>query len=653
MSTRRAAGLGAAALLAVYAATLAPGVTFWDAGEFIAAAHSLGIPHPPGTPLFVLLLHVWAAAWGTVLPYAEASNLFSACCTAAAAGVAGWLVARAREVDAPATAFAAALGVGGMSTIWLNATETEVYAAALLLAVLTLAAADRASRESGARWLALTAFLVMLAVPVHLSALVVTPAAIMLVAQRRGGADSERALVLGGVWLLAIGAGRVSGPLAAAGLAVIAAAGVAWRWRRGTRRGVLVAGALVGVSVVALSGVLFMLVRARFDPFINQGNPSTWAALLDVVARRQYDVAGLWPRQAPAWLQLANVGQYADWQIALGLGPTVLPSVGRTLATVAFLALGVYGAARHRLDDPRTWRGVLTLLICGSIGVAAYLNLKAGPSIGAGVLPASAPHEARERDYFFTFAFLAWGVWIGYGAVALARRGRLPVGIGLIVAALPIALNWSAVSRRATPDARLPVTWARMLLDATPTHGVLMAAGDNDTYPVWYLQEVEGYRRDVRVVTLPLMPAAWYRAELHRRGNLLPASAVVEWDADDVSAAMEIARRAEAEGRPVAVSLYVDRSDREAIGSAWRANGMTFVLDPAAREAADADVIVPDTAWAARLATVAAPVLGRVARPSTDPAPAYFQSLMRCPEYLVKRARGAESPSLDSLCNFR
>src|SRR5262249_59180770 len=92
LTPRRAALLAGAVLAVVYVATLAPSVTFWDAGEFIAAAHSLGIPHPPGTPLFVLLLNSWARVLG-FLRFAVATNFFSAACTAAAAGLTAPLVA--------------------------------------------------------------------------------------------------------------------------------------------------------------------------------------------------------------------------------------------------------------------------------------------------------------------------------------------------------------------------------------------------------------------------------------------------------------------------------------------------------------------------------------------------------------------------------
>src|SRR6476620_9855476 len=112
-------------LLCVYIATLAPTVTYWDAGEFLSAIHSLGIPHPPGTPLFILIGNVWAKLFSPVFGYAMSVNLLSAVCTAGACGVAALLMQRWTR-DALASA-AGGLTAGVMSSVWLNATETEVY----------------------------------------------------------------------------------------------------------------------------------------------------------------------------------------------------------------------------------------------------------------------------------------------------------------------------------------------------------------------------------------------------------------------------------------------------------------------------------------------------------------------------------------------
>ena len=78
--------LAAAGLVLLgYVLTLAPTVTFWDAGEFIAASKTLGIPHPPGTPLFVMIAHVWALLF-PLGEYAVKTNLLSAILSAAGAG---------------------------------------------------------------------------------------------------------------------------------------------------------------------------------------------------------------------------------------------------------------------------------------------------------------------------------------------------------------------------------------------------------------------------------------------------------------------------------------------------------------------------------------------------------------------------------------
>ncbi|MEO7042859.1 MAG: DUF2723 domain-containing protein, partial [Gemmatimonadaceae bacterium] len=393
-------------LFAVYCATLARGVTFWDAGEFQAAIHSLGIPHPPGTPLFILLAKVWSMVAAPIVGFTIAVNAFSALCTALAFGIVANVFWRSTR-DAVAS-FAAALTAGLMSTVWLNATETEVYACSLLGAFVIVWGAHKYAQTLERRWVVLTLYTCGLAWSLHLTALLTVPVAFYFIAfaQKR---PNIRTIVIG---LL--------------------------------------------LSVLGGSAILFMLIRAQHDPAINQGNPSTVGALIDVVFRHQYDVAPLWPRRAPLWLQFGNVFEYADWQVALGLGPEPGPTIARTTVTVLYALLGIYGSMRHRIINRSSWRAWMILLVTTSIGVVLYLNLHAGASYGDGILPPGAKHEARDRDYFFTWAFVCWGAWAGFGAVRLARavalrsratveRSRDIVSAAVVVAVLPMVLNWSAV----------------------------------------------------------------------------------------------------------------------------------------------------------------------------------------------------------------
>jgi hypothetical protein len=300
---------------------------------------------------------------------------------------------------------------------------------------------------------------------------------------------------------------------------------------------------------------------------------------------------------------------------------------------------------------------MLLLFVCGSIGVALYLNMRASPSFGWGILPANATREARERDYFFVLSFWAWGLWAGYGAVTLAQRLRVRPVFGVVVAALPIALNWSAVTRRHQPEASLPRWLGEALLLSSPQRAVLFVEGDNDTYPLWFLQQVDALRRDVTVVTVPLLGAEWYGEELARRHQLLPLGAPAEADRGK-PLPMVIAEHARALGRPVVAAVSLDRQTRSQLGREWRMVGLVYVEQPAndgdsttrARAAIVVDTAITRT-WAQR---VDGWLGSHRVRSSTDSMDDYAVGLLECPRLsLVPSPTAAQADSLASLCNHR
>jgi hypothetical protein len=247
--------------------------------------------------------------------------------------------------------------------------------------------------------------------------------------------------------------------------------------------------------------------------------------------------------------------------------------------------------------------------------------------------------------------FWGWGLWAGIGAVALARaRAGRAWGpwIGVAVAALPIALNWAAVTRRVHPESTLPRMLARTLLEAAPPGAVLLLAGDNDSYPAWYLQEVEGVRRDVALVTLPLLAAPWYEAEVERRHGLLPAG----WRQRGDSRAAALVAAAGQRGRPVAVALTVPAAERRAFLRCPAQVGMILVDRPGCDEASDTTAL-DRGATAAWADTVAAWQRGARARPSIDPVSRHFLALLQCPAQRLRGGGDSAGISLDSPCKRR
>jgi Protein of unknown function (DUF2723) len=543
----RMAGAVFAAVLAVYAITLAPTVTFWDAGEFIAASRTLGIPHPPGTPLFVLIAHAWAL----LVPlgeYAVRTNLLSAIFSAAGAAffflvVHESLTPGGDEVSHPggrlvAAVLAALLGAFTF-TNWQNSNETEVYA----VATFTIAAVSwlallwrrRRNEDRAGRFLLLVVYLAGVSIGNHLLALLAGPAIVAFLAVtllRSPAADPRRrreewgqVAVVAGVWALLIGTGLGStGLILVGGLCFVVAAGYA---ATGGAGGFAVSALLI--AAVGVTPYLFMYLRATQHPVINEADPATFDALLAVIRRAQY------PPRTPlddptvphgpgnpgrtlalfGW-QLLNYFQYFDWQWARSLADGV-----RTIVTVVFVGLGLRGARiQWRSDRAAAWLLLMLFLVTG-LGLVVYMNFRPGYSLAyaESLWPKTEDHEVRERDYFFVVSFIVWGLWAGIGAAELAGRAlrarwRRWQPAVLLLVLIPLGLNWADASRRHGPDATLASDFAYDLLNSAPPYGVLFTYGDNDTFPLWWAQEVQGVRQDVTVICLALANTDWYMRQL-------------------------------------------------------------------------------------------------------------------------------------------
>jgi hypothetical protein len=538
-----------AAVLAVYVVTLAPTVTFWDAGEFIAAARTLGIPHPPGTPLFVMIAHVW----GLMVPIGEwayRTNLLSALLSASAAAlfflvvhrsmggvVAGLPEPTARLLRVGGAAAAAMLGAFTF-TNWQNSNETEVYTVATFTTAAMAWAAmlwrSRRDTERGPRLLLLIVYLAGVSIGNHLLALLAVPGVLLFLAvtlrdepasdPARRRAEWGQVAVVAGVWALLVGTGLGSASLTLVGATCFLAAAVF----AATGGAGAFAMAALAIAAVGVTPYAFSYLRSAQNPIINEAAPSTLDALLAVIRRAQY------PPRTPlddptvphgpdnpgrtltlvGW-QLLNYFQYFDWQWARSLG-----EAARKPVTILFLTLGLRGLWEQRRSDRAGWWLLLGIFLVTGLGLVGYMNFRPGFSLALEQWPSLDDHEVRERDYFFVVSFIVWGLWSGIGIAAFAadlareRWGRRLAPVLLLFTLVPVALNWSKASRRHGPDARLAADFAYDLLNSAPPYGILFTYGDNDTFPLWWAQEVEGVRQDVTLVCLALANTDWYMRQL-------------------------------------------------------------------------------------------------------------------------------------------
>ena len=508
-----AASIAGTLCFVLYLITLAPSTAMWDTSEYIAAAHVLGLPHPPGNPFFVLIGKVF-----TLLPIAPSIamrvNILAALTSAISAGMwflitervlVSWLPHRWQRIVGGS--LAVLIGATAF-TVWSQSVVNEkVYTVSLagvaIIAWLTVRWCDDPHGPRSDRLLVMIAYLIGLGYSNHMAGMLAAPAV---------------------------------------GIAVLARyPQVLLRWKL----------LLVCVAVMALGITPFATqpIRSAYFPAINEGETTgcvdrialdctfsakTYDAFMYNFNRGQYDKPALTDRKAPFAAQVGMWWLYFKWQWvrdAHGERPAV-----QAMAAMFFLVMGLFGGYVHWRRDRRSFWFFGPLMLTMTLGLIYYLNFKFGYS-QAPELGDSVDREVRDRDYFYLWSFSAWSVWAALGLIfvweAVAalfgaekvrvgdenvelpyRRSWLLASPVLAFAFIPLFANWASASRRGETDTR---DFAADLLNSVEPYGVLVTVGDNDTFPLWYAQEVEGIRRDVIIANTSLLNTDWYTRQLIRR----------------------------------------------------------------------------------------------------------------------------------------
>ena len=554
-----------------YVMTLSDTVVFWDVGEFIASSYLLQVPHPPGSPLFLIVGKVF----GMLPIYKDPAvriHVISALCSALTAMflylsivklIAMWRP-RTEDLFNKVTLYGAA-AVGALSltfspTFWFNAVEAEVYGAAMFfigfLVWLALRWNERADQPDHQRYVFLIAYMIGLSLGVHLLALMVIFPFLIIVFFRRYE-FSVRNYIIFGIIALGIFAvvypgivkvlpNMLDGEYALSGkeesksiiwtlipiAAIIAAMYGVWYSIQNKREMLHLASMSFLLIILGYSTYTQVIIRANANPPMNENNPSTLKKLVSYLNREQYGDApfmkrrwsqepqhqGIYTNYTSDWDYLVRYQldemfmRYFLWQYAGQEGDFQGAGVKWSKLWGIPLFIGLFGMVYHFKKDKVMWWVFFNFFLLMGLIMALYFNMQ-NP-------------QPRERDYFFVGAFYVFSIWIGIGTIGLIDWVRdlvsdesLRKNLGYAVLAFAILfvpvnmLRSNYVSADRTGDY---VAWdySYNLLQSCEPDAILFTNGDNDTFPLWYLQDVEGVRRDIRIVNLSLVNTSWYILQL-------------------------------------------------------------------------------------------------------------------------------------------
>jgi hypothetical protein len=568
MLNRLCASFVFAASLVVYYLTLSVKVVFWDVGEFIAGSFLLQVPHPPGAPLFLIVGKVF-----TMVPFfmdiAARMHFMSALSSAITITLLYLIIARlivlfrgfpTTAIDKLAVYGASVIGALSLAfsmTFWFNATEAEVYGASMLFVSLIIWLImkwlDHADEPRNEKYIFMIAYLVGLSVGVHLLALLTIFTVLMIMYFKKyefSRASFIKFSIVSVVIFFAVYSGvvkyipsmldgEIGGiksdlityiPL----LSIIAAIYGIYYSTKNKLKILNIALISFLLIIIGYSTYTMVIVRANTPNMpMNENDPSNMEKLVSYLGREQYGEAPMFlprrysqePMHTPTWQNYSSdmdfmwryqinqmylryllwnyIGQEGDWQDA---GVSWKYTYG-----IPFL-IGLFGLYYHIKKDWKMGLSFLALFMVMGVILALYQNQQ--------------DPQPRERDYFYVGSFFVFSMWVSIGLVGIIdfikKYSKSPqiytYGTAGVVAvfflAIPanfLKINWHQNDRS---DNYIAWDYSYNILQTCEKDAILFTNGDNDTFPLWYLQDVEGVRRDIRIVNLSLVNTPWYILQL-------------------------------------------------------------------------------------------------------------------------------------------
>lgn len=553
----------------VYLMTMQPNVSFWDCGEFIACAYTLSVPHPPGAPLWTLVGKV-----ATLIPFgsnpAVKMNAIASISSAFTVMflylvivmvIRNWRGNPKNSWDAVmmyGAGIIGALSYAFTDSAWFNAMESEVYALGTTLVALCVWLImywwEKADSKGNEKILLLVAYVVGISLGIHL--LVVQIILITgLVYYFRRFEYSRKTLFI--AFLITCGAFVVVYPMTVIwyptwlsgdikslkvdnssfvkwlAILIIPAVvyGIYWAYQNKKKTWAF---AFIGVFLVFIGYTIYtgVLIRANVDNLpINENNPRSMERLVSYLSREQYGDAPFWPRrysQEPMhrrtwanytgdfdflWRYQINhmFNRYLGWQYIGRAGYIQDQGIDWSKFYGIPFLIGLFGLFYHFRKD---WK-------MGLIFLWAFLLM----GIFTALFQRQQDPQPRERDYFYTGAFFVYSLWIGLGTMGLlelikdgikSKQAMIATGTVALIA-LFLFIPGKMFSENYHYNNRhnnyVPFDYAYNILQSVDKDAVIFTNGDNDTFPLWYLQAI-GYRQDVRVVNLSLINTDWYIKEM-------------------------------------------------------------------------------------------------------------------------------------------